>query len=106
VQTSTVPLDFTYLVTLARNYSRPGTFAMGDLNGDGVVDFNDFVILARNYGHSLSSGVNTTTAVALLPAFKRLPIAAERRPWWLLLSWRIVPHNVLPIHILLENDGR
>jgi len=76
VQTSTVPLDFTYLVTLARNYSRPGTFATGDLNGDGVVDFDDLVILARSYGHRPSSGSIATTANSLLPAFRK---AAHRR---------------------------
>ena len=54
VLVSAVRLDFAYLVKLARNYGLPGTFATGDLNGDGKVDFRDLVILARNYGKSLS----------------------------------------------------
>lgn len=47
---STVPMDFSYLVKLARGYGKAGTFANGDLNGDGKVGFNDLVILARAYG--------------------------------------------------------
>ena len=51
---STVPMDFSYLVTLARHYDQLGTFADGDLNGDGQINFDDLMLLARNYGHSFS----------------------------------------------------
>ena len=68
VQVSTVPLDFNYLVALAAHYDQPGTFAMGDLNDDGRVDFNDLVILAANYGRSLA----TTTAAARTPPSLKL----------------------------------
>lgn len=63
---SSVPMNFGYLVLLARHYGQGGTFASGDLNGDGKVDFSDLVLLARNYGHALS--VVAATA-ADLPAF-------------------------------------
>ena len=55
VRASTVALNFQYLVILAQHYNQPGTFAQGDLNGDGQVDFKDLVILAANYGKSLAS---------------------------------------------------
>lgn len=52
---STVPMDFSYLVKLTRGYGKPGTFANGDLNGDGKIDFTDVVLLARNYGKRLTT---------------------------------------------------
>lgn len=52
---SSVVMNFGYLITLARNYGQPGTFANGDLNGDGEVNFTDLTLLARNYGHALAS---------------------------------------------------
>ena len=55
VQISTVPMDFNYLLALAQNYNQPGTFASGDVNGDDQVNFADLLILAQNYGHSLST---------------------------------------------------
>jgi len=58
---STVPMDFSYLVKLARGYGKPGTFANGDLNGDGNVGFQDLVILARNYSKRLTSWPVTTS---------------------------------------------
>lgn len=57
VQVSTVRLDFSYLVALARNYGKPGTFATGDLDGDGTVDFNDLLLLARNYSKPLAATI-------------------------------------------------
>ena len=53
VKTSTVPLNFAYLVTLARHYNQPGTFADGDLTDDDKVTFADLVLLARRYGQTL-----------------------------------------------------
>lgn len=53
VKVSSVTLDFSYLVKLAANYGQAGTFATGDLDGDGQVGFDDLLLLARNYGHSL-----------------------------------------------------
>ena len=81
-----VTLDFNYLVTLARNYSHPGTFATGDLNGDGQVSFDDLVLLARNYGKTVSpsdlTGIaspaagNPTTAATF---FSSMPHHRRRR---------------------------
>jgi len=48
-----VPLDFSYLLTLAQHYGQHGTFATGDLNDDGMVNFDDLTILAQNFGHPL-----------------------------------------------------
>jgi ELWxxDGT repeat protein len=48
-----VPLDFSYLLTLAQNYGKSGTFSSGDLNDDGQVNFDDLLLLAQNYGHPL-----------------------------------------------------
>ena len=55
VQISTVPMDFSYLLTLAQHYGQAGTFADGDLTGDDQVNFADLLLLAQNYGHSLST---------------------------------------------------
>ena len=49
-----VTLEFNYLVALAQHYNGPGTFTTGDLNGDGTVDFDDLVMLAANYGKTVS----------------------------------------------------
>ena len=54
VRLSSVPLDFSYLLTIAQHYGQPGTFADGDLNGDGRVNFDDLLLLAQNYGHPLA----------------------------------------------------
>jgi len=64
VQISTVTLNFAYLVALAQHYGQPGTFATGDLNGDGVVNFADLVILAQNYGHALGGATAASAAQA------------------------------------------
>ena len=55
VRISSVTLGFDYLLLIARNYGRAGTFADGDLNGDGRVNFDDLVLLARHYGRPLSA---------------------------------------------------
>jgi len=42
-------------VILARNYGKTNaTWADGDFDSDGKVDFNDFLILARNYSRTVS----------------------------------------------------
>jgi len=61
---SSVPMNFAYLTALAQHYNQPGTFADGDLNGDGTVNFADLVILAQNYGHALTSPAATNVASA------------------------------------------
>jgi len=50
VRISSVTLGFDYLLLIARNYGQAGTFADGDLNGDGIVNFADLLILTENYG--------------------------------------------------------
>ena len=40
--------------SLEMNYGKPGgTWAMGDFNNDGTVDFQDYLLLERNFGTSL-----------------------------------------------------
>ena len=47
-------VDFTDLLILAHNYQRGnGTWSSGDLNGDGNVNFADLLILAQNFGKSI-----------------------------------------------------
>ena len=78
VPVATITLGFNYLVTLAAHYNKPGTFADGDLNGDGHVDFKDLVILAANYGHALRPAISATTVTgAARPA---IHTAAPRPP--------------------------
>lgn len=49
-------VDFADLVVLARNYGMTSaTWEQGDFDGDGKVDFSDLVILARNYGQAISA---------------------------------------------------
>ena len=44
-------VDFSDLVTLARNYgAKNANWLQGNFDGDGTVDFGDLVTLARNYG--------------------------------------------------------
>lgn len=68
VRTSEVLLDFNYLVRLARNYSKPGTIATGDLNNDGIVNFADLVLLARNYGKTLPAIAPAASEALIAPA--------------------------------------
>lgn len=49
-------VDFSDLVTLARNYGKMNaTWSDGDFDNDGKVGFDDLVLLARNYGHHASA---------------------------------------------------
>ena len=48
-ETFTAPTLFGELLLIAQNYGRPGTFAQGDLNYDGTIDFADLLLLAQNY---------------------------------------------------------
>ena len=51
-------VDFNDLVVLARDFNQSGaTPAQGDLTGDGMVNFDDLVVLARGFGQSLPATV-------------------------------------------------
>jgi hypothetical protein len=67
VQASTVPMDFVYLLTLAQHYGQSGTFATGDVTGDGKVNFDDLLLLAQNYGHPLPAAAAPQLTAAALP---------------------------------------
>ena len=60
-------VDFTDLVTLARNYGKAGTWATGDFNADGTVGFDDLVILARNYGQTIGASAGAALVGAVVP---------------------------------------
>jgi ELWxxDGT repeat protein len=62
VQVSTVTMNFEYLLTLAQHYGQQGTFATGDVTGDGQVSFDDLLLMAQNYGHALPAGTATAAA--------------------------------------------
>ena len=49
-ETYSATSDFAELLLIAQNYGQPGSWAQGDLNGDGTVDFNDLLLLAQSYG--------------------------------------------------------
>jgi hypothetical protein len=73
-------VDFTDLVTLARNYNTTGsqlTWDQGDFNYDDKVDFNDLVLLARNYNQSFPAsavpGAPADFAADLAAAFATVP---------------------------------
>ena len=78
VQLSHVLLNFDYLVRIARHFGQAGTFATGDLNGDGVVNFQDLVLLARNYGHALPA-LTTAASASIQPSVIDDPLTLAHR---------------------------
>ena len=48
-----VPINFAYLLMIAQNFALPGTFATGDLNDDGEIDFKDLLLASQNYNRPL-----------------------------------------------------
>lgn len=61
-------VDFEDLLILARNYGKAGTPNQGDLDDDGKIDFDDLVLLTRNYGKSTSGDQQIANAEPLVPA--------------------------------------
>jgi hypothetical protein len=58
-------VNFNDLLIVARNYNQSGkTYADGDLNGDGAVNFNDLLILARSYNTGLPAPAPVAAAAA------------------------------------------
>lgn len=78
VQLSHVLLNFDYLVRIARHYGQAGTFATGDLNGDGGVNFQDLVLLARNYGKALPA-LTTAASASIQPSVMDDPLTLSHR---------------------------
>ncbi|HZK79644.1 MAG TPA: SdrD B-like domain-containing protein, partial [Humisphaera sp.] len=72
---SSVTLNFNMLVALSQDYNQPGTFANGDLNGDGIVNFNDLVLLSQNYNQTLPIA---DYALATVKQIKCAPAKASR----------------------------
>jgi len=74
VLVSSVPMDFSYLLTLAQHYGQQGTFATGDVTDDGSVNFADLLLVAQNYGHPLAAAAAPVPDVA--------DSVARLRPLW------------------------
>lgn len=68
---SSVPMDFNFLLTLAQHYGQAGTFATGDVNGDGLVNFGDLLLVAQSYGHPLPPTIADPGALPLWPLDER-----------------------------------
>jgi hypothetical protein len=61
-------VNFNDLLILAKNYNTTGaTFGTGDFNYDGVVNFSDLLILARNYNQSVAVPPPAPAAVMAEP---------------------------------------
>lgn len=80
VQISSVPMDFNYLLTLAQHYDQQGTFATGDLNNDGKVNFDDLLLLAQNFGRALPSVAAAGPVADLRLVHASRPTPRARRP--------------------------
>lgn len=48
-------VDFEDFVTLAANFGGPGSYTEGDLDRNGQVEFDDFVLLSLNFGTTLEA---------------------------------------------------
>jgi hypothetical protein len=58
-------VNFDDLLVLAKNYNNIGvTFAQGDFTGDGLVNFDDLLVLAKNYNKTLPAGGEPVFAAA------------------------------------------
>ena len=66
VAISSVTMNLSYFLTVTRNFGQPGTFATGDLNGDGTVNLADLLLLTRNFGHALPASASVS-AIATAP---------------------------------------
>jgi hypothetical protein len=55
-------VGFADLLLLAQNYGSSVTNPQGDVNGDGRVDFTDLLLLAQNYGASATVAASTPLA--------------------------------------------
>jgi hypothetical protein len=56
-------VNFDDLLVLAKNYNKSGvTLAQGDFTGDGLVNFDDLLVLAKNYNKSVAAPSGATPA--------------------------------------------
>ncbi len=58
VTVTAVTMDAVYLSLLNAHLGQPGTFANGDLNGDGTVDTSDLLVFNENSGHPVGGLLN------------------------------------------------
>ena len=73
-------VNFTDLLTLAKNYNTTGkTYATGDLTGDGVVNFADLLVLAKNYNSVLATPSPVATPLVATSAAAAAPALPESK---------------------------
>jgi hypothetical protein len=73
-------VNFDDLLVLAKNYNATAAiFGQGDLNGDGVVNFDDLLILAKNYNQTVTAPA-ATVAMAVAPVTTTVVKAAAAAP--------------------------
>jgi len=77
VAISSITMDLSWLLTITRNFGKPGVFGTGDLNGDGTVNLADFLLLSRNFGHALPTG--SAASAATSPSSNSAAATARRR---------------------------
>jgi hypothetical protein len=71
-------VNFDDLLILAKNYNKPNqTFAQGDFTGDGVVNFDDLLVLAKNYNKTLPAGGEAVLAAGGTVDFSAAYAAAQ-----------------------------
>jgi hypothetical protein len=66
-------VNFDDLLVLSKNYNKTGaTYAEGDVDGNGTVNFDDLLVLSKNYNKAVAAPVAPSVAVAPAAA----PVAA------------------------------
>lgn len=76
---SSVTMDLSYFLTVTRNFGKPGTFAAGDVNGDGTVNLADLLLVTRNFGHALAGTSAALPAATSQVATASTILRARRR---------------------------
>ena len=72
-------VNFQDLLILAQHYGTPGTPDQGDINNDGRVDFSDVLILAQNYGQTAPAATTTPVAARGIDDLLAHPARSNRR---------------------------
>jgi ELWxxDGT repeat protein len=73
-------VNFNDLLVLAKNYGRSGVgLAEGDFDGDGVVNFADLLMLAKNYNRTLDVPPPPPAPAPVMAVAAALPMATKRQ---------------------------
>ena len=71
-------VDFSDFLILSTNFGMSGTLSDGDLDNDGQIAFSDFLVLSANFGES-SNAATPEPSTSLLAAFGILGLLGLRR---------------------------